>query len=46
MTDRCTNCDSPGADPYDFQLRSNPSTEVYLCEDCHAALDQEFIWTD
>lgn len=41
MSDRCTNCDSPGAEPYDLVHRGEEPTEVYLCDACYTALKDQ-----
>jgi uncharacterized protein YlaI len=44
MSDRCTNCLECDADSYELQLRNDSPTEVYLCDECRAALEAEFVW--
>lgn len=41
---RCTNCGNPESETYELRLQSTTGTEVPLCEECHEALDEEFIW--
>lgn len=38
---RCQNCNAPDAEPYDLMLRSAVHDDVYLCSDCHQAIQQE-----
>lgn len=44
MAEACTNCGDPDGEAYDLLFRSEPSREIYLCETCHGALEEEFIW--
>lgn len=41
----CINCNAPDADPYDLFLRSTTHEDVYLCEACHDAIQQEMADT-
>lgn len=38
---RCQNCNAPDAEPYDLLLRSNAHSDVYLCDECHTAIQDE-----
>lgn len=38
---RCLNCNEPGAEPYDLMVRSKSHEDVYLCDECHEAIQQE-----
>lgn len=38
---RCLNCNALDADPYDLTIRSSVHNDVYLCDDCHRAIQQE-----
>ena len=44
MTNRCANCRRPDAEERELAVRRDPSTEVYLCEQCYSALEAEFVW--
>jgi hypothetical protein len=44
MVDRCENCKAPGAEKRELLVRSDASDEVYLCEECYGALEEEFVW--
>lgn len=38
---RCLNCKAPDASPYDLMVRSNAHEDVYLCDECHDAIQNE-----
>lgn len=38
---RCINCNDPDAQQYDLLIRSKSHTGVYLCEECHEAIQRE-----
>lgn len=38
---RCINCNAPDAKPYDMLIRSNSHEDVYLCDTCHEAIQEE-----
>ena len=38
---RCLNCKAPDAKAYDLMIRSSSHEDVYLCEECHAAIVDE-----
>jgi len=46
MADRCENCRASDAETRDLLTRGDDSDEVYLCEACYGALEEEFVWGD
>ena len=40
---RCLNCNASDASSYDLTVRSNTHEDVYLCDECHDALQQEKV---
>jgi predicted SprT family Zn-dependent metalloprotease len=44
MGDRCANCRKPDAEPRELLTRTDDSSRVYLCTECHTALEGEFVW--
>lgn len=38
---RCINCGDPNAHPYELMIRSTRHEEVFLCETCHEAIQEE-----
>lgn len=37
----CLNCGAREAEAYDLTVRSNAHEGVYLCDECHEAIQQE-----
>jgi NAD-dependent SIR2 family protein deacetylase len=45
MTRGCSNCGAAETDAYEL-TPEQPTSEVDLCPDCHASLDDGFVWAD
>ena len=39
--EHCLNCGAPDAEEYDLMVRSNSHEGVYLCGECHEAIEEE-----
>lgn len=47
MADRdCRSCGDQKTEEYELLVRSNQHKAVHLCEECHAALEEGFVWED
>lgn len=44
MAADCRNCGHPEASSHDLLLRGDADVEVYLCGECHDALEKGFVW--